>query len=397
MYRSIRRSLGLTLGLGIILLPAMGCTDRPDTLRIGATMSESGAYATQGTAARNGYLLCQEHLNEAGGILNRPVEFTILDDRSDPELAPELYEKLISKHEVDAVMGPYGSTLTEAVAPVTEAHEMIHISPLAATTSIWEQGREYLFMVLPPAELFLAGVMHLAAERDLNRIAVVKEDQLFPRAAGAGAQQTAEDLGLEVVFHTAYESGTEDFSSILRQIRDGDVEVLAMAASNLDDFIRMTEQLRDSSIDLKMFGSSGAVEEYIETLGEDGEYTYGLSAWEPTLDRPGIETFVADYQERFDRAPSFHAAGAYGSCRLFAKAAKEAGSIESGALRTALLDMRTTTLFGPFEVDSRGYQIANQGILIQWQDGEKAVVWPEEQATAEPRFPTPPWDERGSD
>jgi branched-chain amino acid transport system substrate-binding protein len=42
---------------------------------------------------------------------------------------------------------------------------MIHVSPLAATTSIWEKGRRYIFMVLPPAELFLAGVVDLGAQR----------------------------------------------------------------------------------------------------------------------------------------------------------------------------------------------------------------------------------------
>jgi branched-chain amino acid transport system substrate-binding protein len=33
-------------------------------------------------------------------------------------------------------------------------------------------------------------------------------------------------------------------------------------------------------------------------------------------------------------------------------------------------------------------------LFIQWQDGEKVIVWPDNVATAEPRFPTPPWGER---
>jgi branched-chain amino acid transport system substrate-binding protein len=45
-------------------------------------------------------------------------------------------------------------------------------------------------------------------------------------------------------------------------------------------------------------------------------------------------------------------------------------------------------------VDERGYQTANRGVLIQWQDGEKVVVWPEDLATATARIPTPAWGER---
>jgi len=29
-------------------------------------------------------------------------------------------------------------------------------------------------------------------------------------------------------------------------------------------------------------------------------------------------------------------------------------------------------------------------VLFQWQDGKRAIVWPEELAPATPRFPTPP-------
>jgi branched-chain amino acid transport system substrate-binding protein len=363
-------------------------------IRIGATMSESGAYATQGIPARDGYLLCAEQVNAAGGLFGREVEFVIHDDQSDTETARALYERLITEEIVDAVMGPYGSTLTEAVAPVTERHRMVQISPLAATTSIWEQGREYLFMVLPPAELFLAGLIDLADERDLSRVAVIAEDQLFPRAAAAGAVDLAEQRGMTVVMHEVYPSGTEDFSRLIAAIEQDEVEVLAMAASALDNFIDVVEQMKVMNVNVKMFGTSGAVSEFQEALGDDAEYVYGLSAWEPGLPNPGSEEFVAAYETAYGRQPSFHAAGAYGSCQLFMEAARRAGSLDQNVLRDELLALEMQTVFGPYAVDGRGYQTAHQGLFIQWQDGEKVVVWPEDLASAEPRYPTPTWDER---
>ena len=50
-------------------------------LRIGATMSITGrAYSVQGGYGREGYLLCQKHLNAQGGLLGRPVELVIHDE-----------------------------------------------------------------------------------------------------------------------------------------------------------------------------------------------------------------------------------------------------------------------------------------------------------------------------
>jgi branched-chain amino acid transport system substrate-binding protein len=365
-----------------------------EPIRIGATMSQTGSLATQGVAARNGYLLCARDINEGGGLLDRPVEFVIHDDRSDPQLAVELYERLITEEGVDAVMGPYGSTHTEAVAPVTERHGMIHISPLAATTSIWEQGRRYLFMVLPPAELFLAGLIEMAAERELGTVAILQEDALFPRAAGDGAAALARERGLEVVVHETYPRGTDDFSAVLGRIEAGGARVVGMAASSLGDFVTVVRQMKEHGVDVAMFGTSGAVAEFQEALGPDAEFAYGLSAWEPGLPNPGSDAFVEAYQAEFGVAPSFHAAGAYGSCQLFAEAATRAGGLDADAMREVLLGLETRTVFGDFAVDERGYQVANRGLIVQWQDGEKVVVWPDDVASAEPRFPTPPWRQR---
>ena len=45
-------------------------------------------------------------------------------------------------------------------------------------------------------------------------------------------------------------------------------------------------------------------------------------------------------------------------------------------------------------VDRDGVQISHKGLLFQWQDGKKVIVWPEELAPVKARFPTPPWNQR---
>ncbi|CAN5785142.1 amino acid ABC transporter substrate-binding protein [soil metagenome] len=329
----------------------------------------------------------RQDANRQGGLFNRPVRFIIHDDRSDPELAVAIYERMIVEDRVDAVMGPYGSTHTEAVAPVTERHGYLHISPLAATSSIWEQGRRYIFMVLPPAELFLAGLIEIAAENGLRNVAVIQEDALFPRAAGAGAVDLAREKGMRVVLHETYEKGTTDFSVLLQRVAAGEAQVLGMAASSLGDFITVARQMRDYGVAVSMFGTSGAVAEFQQALGPAAENTFGLSAWEPDLPNPGIPEFVAAYRGQFGQEPSFHAAGAYGSCQLFMEAARRAGTLDADALRDALLALEIQTIFGSFAVDERGYQTANRGLFIQWQDGRKVIVWPDDLATARPRLP----------
>src|SRR5262245_42698015 len=77
-------------------------------IRVGASIAITGTDAIQGGYVREGYLLCQKHVNAKGGVLGRPVELLIRDDGSDPKTAVGLYEKLITEDKVDAVLGPYG-------------------------------------------------------------------------------------------------------------------------------------------------------------------------------------------------------------------------------------------------------------------------------------------------
>src|SRR5499427_3563324 len=105
-YRCALLLLGSTLAAG---MPWPSAAQSP--IRIGSSIAISGRDAVQGGYVRDGYLLCQKHVNEKGGVLGRSIQFVIRDDGSDAQAAIRIYEKLITEDKVDAVMGPYGSPI----------------------------------------------------------------------------------------------------------------------------------------------------------------------------------------------------------------------------------------------------------------------------------------------
>ena len=74
----------------VIGVPWLALAQQP--IRIGVSMALTGKYALQGGYARDGYQLCQKHVNAQGGVLGRPIEFVIRDDRSDEKAAIGVYE-----------------------------------------------------------------------------------------------------------------------------------------------------------------------------------------------------------------------------------------------------------------------------------------------------------------
>jgi len=366
-------------------------------IRIGASMSITGkAYSVQGGYGREGYLVCQKHVNAQGGVLGRPIEFVIYDDASDEKTASILYEKLIAEDKVDAVLGPYSSAITDVVADVIEKHRKLMIAPNAATTSIWEKGRRYLIMMVSPAEGMSVGVLDLAARNGLRTLAVINQDALVPNAVAKGATTLAKGKGLELVYSETYPNGTADFSAILNKVKVTKPDVLVLASIRLEDLVAATKQMKELDFDVRMLSSLpyGLLPDYYQRLEKEAEYIYSGSFWEAGLPNPGNQEFVKAYEKEFNRAPAVQSANAYAGCQLFMEAVRRAGSLDSDKLREVLLALKTKTVLGDFAVDERGFQVGHRAITIQWQDGKQVVIWPDELASGKPRFPTPPWSER---
>jgi len=385
--------VGLCLGFGL-WAPSAGLAQQP--IRIGATTALTGEASIQGGYVREGYLLCQKHANEKGGVLGRRIEFVLYDDASNGKTAAGLYEKLIAEDKVDAVLGPYGSGITEAVADVNEKHRMLMIAPTAATTSIWEKGRRYLVMVLSPAEGLAEGLLDLAARNGLKRVAVIQQDALVPNAITKGASALAKSKGLELVFLETYRTSPEDFSDLLNKVRAAKADVLVAGSIRFEDLLAITRKLKELDLNIPMVSAVpyGLLPDYYKQLGKDAEFVYSGSFWDAALPYPGNQEFVAAYAKEFSHPPAVQSAGAYAGCQLLIDAIRRTDSLDSEKLRGALLTLKTKTVFGDFAVDERGYQTAHKAVTIQWQDGKQVVIWPDEVATGKARLPTPMWSTR---
>ena len=364
-------------------------------IKIGASLSLTGTYAQPGSYQKEGYELCQDHLNAKGGLLGRKVEFVFYDDQSMPATGVRLYEKLITEDKVDAVMGPYSSPITEAVANVSEKYQKVMVSPLAATTSIFKKGRKYIFMVISPAEAYLDGLVDMAAKRGLKTIAVINEDTLFTKASAVGVAEIAKKKGMQVVFQEAYPKGNTDFSALLTKLKAANPDVIA-ASTYFDDAVAITRQMKELNVNAKMYGVTvgGDLPKFYELLKQNAEYVYGATQWEGNLPYPGQKEFVDSYQKKFGHEPVYHSAAGYAGCVIYGEAVKRAGTLDSDKVRDQLLKLETRTFFGDYKVDGDGFQVAHKMVMFQWQDGKKVTVWPDDLANGKPRYPTPGWGQR---
>ncbi|MHB0884519.1 MAG: amino acid ABC transporter substrate-binding protein [Bacillota bacterium] len=390
------RLLSLVLVLALALGTLAGCSGKAarKTILVGASLSLSGNLARNGLDQQRGYELWREAVNAAGGINGKQVELKVYDDSSDPQTAAKLYEKLITDDKVDLLIGPYGSNVTMAASTVAEKYKMAMITPGASSKEIWERGYKYTFQMLTPARYQLHQALQLAKDKGYTTVAIVSADSAFPRDLANGAEQSAKDLGLNLVFKEEYPEKATDLSSLVMKLKRANPDVL-IAGSYLPDSVLLTRQMKEAKFAPKMiqFGPNGpALPDFAKSLGNDANNLLGVSQWEPSAAFPGSKEFVKAFTAKYPgEMPSYSVAGAYAAGQLLQMAIEKAGSLKQDQIVQALYAMDVTTIFGRFKVDQTGTQVAHAAVLIQVQNGHKKVVYPADAAETAPVLPFPGW------
>ncbi len=119
-----------------VAICALGATpaEAAEKLRIGFMLPYSGTYAALGSAITNGFKL---YVDEKGGKLGgREVEYSSVDDESDPAKAPDNANKLVKRDKVDVLVGTVHSGVALAMAKVARDNNTLLIDPNAGADDL---------------------------------------------------------------------------------------------------------------------------------------------------------------------------------------------------------------------------------------------------------------------
>jgi len=369
-----------------------------DPIKIGASISTTGSNGRTGLYQKEAYELWMNQKNAAGGVLGRPVEMVIYDDQSDPTTGARLYERLLTEDEVDLVLGPYASSVTQAVAQVTERYGQPLLAAGASASDIWARGYQGIFGVYSIAEDYFKDiVLEIATAQGYTTAAIIYEDTLFPTSTANGAKAHCEEAGIEVVVNEKYPGKATDVSSVLTRVRDANPDML-IGGSYLPDAVLITRQSKELGVNPKLsaYSVGAAQPDFVETLGIDADFVLGPSMWEPEIETPGNAEFIEQYRASFNRDPDYHSATGYAGCQILEAAITQVGEIDPEGVRDALRGLEMATILpGVYKVNEEGQQIGHIPLTVQWQAGKKVIVTPADLANGELQLPTPPWDQRG--
>ena len=397
--RSGRLSVKSLFSVFVLVLSFLLCGKghAAEPVKVGLATSLSGKYETFGTEQSRGVKMWVEDMNERGALLGRPVELIIYDNESDRETCARLYEKLITEDKVDLLIGPYSSGMTLAARPVVEKHNF----PLmveGTAPSIWEPGVKNMFGFLTPSEKLMESVLSMAAERDLKRVALAYADTDFPQGVALGVREQAAQYGMEVVFDEEYDRAykeSSEFMSMVEKMKNAKPDVV-IVASYLLDSVAFIRQAQSAGFEPAMLAFSGgpSLMEFGDSLGPDADGAISTVQWMRSQRMPGSFDFSFRFKQKYDMNASYNAAGGYAAGQILEAAVRLAGSLDRDKVREQLYALKFRSIIGHFRVDEMGKQVGKPNYVLQWQEGRRRLIYPENLAETGLLYPLPSWEGR---
>ena len=383
-------------------------TTTGEDLVIGVPMSITGTQSKEGALAKQGYDMWLQWINQQGGInvksVKHRVQLKYEDDTSKADISAQLSQKLITEEKAQFLLGPYGSATTASDAVVAEKNSIPMVEGNGAAQAIFSQGYKYVFGVLSPANVYLTGVLDMAATLSPKptTVAMLAADDNFSQEVAKAVIEYAPSKGFQIVYSDKYPNGSTNLSGLVANAKARNPDIV-LNSGHLQEAIAIHKAAKDLKLDAKLsaYSVGPSTPDYIVALGKDANYVFDGSQWTPQVKyTPSfyltVQDYVAAYKKQFNTQddPDYHVAESTAACLALQKAIENAGSLKPDKVRDALAALNVTTFFGQIKFDSRGINTFKPMVVEQIQDGKHHTVWPNNVADTKPQYPTPSWSNR---
>lgn len=366
---------------------------------IGGTLGLTGIYS--GPSA--GYVLAYEYwadeVNAAGGIDGRQVELILYDDESNPTVAQQLYQRLVNEDDVDLLLAPYTTAVGGATVPISERAGKLMVNAGFVGKAIHADA-DLLVSTWPYQDIeYSLGMFEFIDTLDESErpetMAVITAQNPFTLEARdgfdgeGGVIAYAEERGIEIVVNEEYDQTATDLSSLIETVKGSGADML-MALSLPNDAALIANTVLEADYTPDFYCQCGSQVTSLPNwpdLGTAGVNVYASTSAFPTQGFPGLVE-ISDYiaQEQGVPGAPAYAAVAYAAGQVIQQAIEGAGTLDSEELREYIGNNTFSTAVGDISYNDDGTLDFKQ-VLLQFQESGNQVVWPVEEATAEPVIP----------
>jgi branched-chain amino acid transport system substrate-binding protein len=341
-------------------------------IRIGAMFPMSGIGAEAGAAWLNGVKAAQMQWNDNGGLLGRPIEIVVRDDKFTSAGAVAAARELAGDG-INLSIGAGQSPMALAIAPILAELKSVVVAPAPSVMSVTHENFSRNFFRLSSNALMLyGGIGNLMTSRftDVDTWAVIAPDSENGRDVAhyfkAGVAQAAAKAGRKV----------QVLEPVFTSLNKADYKIeinSLMNASAQGLFIGLTAA---PCVSLLQQGRAVGMDKHFKVIGEAGteliiakamQKSTPQNLWGVTFWAPELEPFKTQFPVSKDLSnyilkvagtpfvPGIVQASHRSALAIF-HAVKKANSTDTDAVIAALEGLQFDTAAGPYRIRKEDHQ-----------------------------------------
>ncbi|MHA1388942.1 MAG: ABC transporter substrate-binding protein [Candidatus Thorarchaeota archaeon] len=380
----------------VLILPGTGPTTDP--IKIGIVEPLTGSVSASGRGGLRGFEVAAAQLNEAGGILGRPVVLITEDTEGNPEKGASAATKLVTVDNVDYLMGTVLSSVAMQIAEVAADYETIYMGTNPTTSAFTQLVEDdydrykYLFRSNWNVSQWMYAWFDsfTGLFPDITSLAFVTEDLAWAREGTVELEKYCNATGMDYL-GLLFAPGTTDFTPEIATIEAFDPDV-CLVDLLYGSSLPIQKQWWALKPDILFVGASGILS-YPDTVRELGPTEANLTLtydnmWNVSLTDKTTD-FFTDFVLATGGEPTGPASPSYDGLMALAQAIEAAGTTDTAAVITALEGGTFVGARGTFGFMANHQADYIPGVIIQWINDEPTVIWPA--SVAEGVYVRPPW------
>ena len=316
-------------------------------IRIGEINSYSGLATVYTFPYKEGLLMAAKEINDAGGVLGRPIEFIFRDDKLKPDEAVKAARELVGQEKVDFLAGCISSGVGLAISAYAKEAKTLYFATHCQTSRLtWDDGHKYVAHTTNNVNQYVRALARKAATTPYKKWAHISPDYEYGHNVWEefAAYLTKLKPDVQVVQQNWPKLGETDHSSYVTALLQSGADAFLSSVWGAQE-IAFVKQARPFGLleKIRYFSASVGNPDELDPLGKEapvGAITPGFAWYDAVMQQrhPALADWVKKYEARAKKEPTLGASWGYASAYIIAEAIKRAKSAETDKVITALAE-----------------------------------------------------------
>lgn len=312
-----------------------------EPIRIGVALPLTAQFAQNGAWMKNGISLALRTINEKGGIKGRPLQAFFEDDQGpNPTAASNAVIRLISQHNVVALIGPHFTPAMLPIEPILAQYKTPALTG-ASGPIVTQQNNPFVFRVRLN-DAVGAGLLVKYVVETLNwkRIGLAYVNTAFGQSGNTAVKEALSARGIAPVITQTHLDNTKDFTSQLLAFKQADIEGIIVWTDDQPSGLLAKQR---KTLDVK-FGLAGSTTfsqpPFLTLAGDAANGVYAITDFVASNETPAIAAWKTLYDAAYHEPPELYASTYYDAANVLAHAIEQADSVSGPAIREALTHIK---------------------------------------------------------